>query len=96
MKRWNRILIIPSCLIIQLSWVGTALAQDGEDQSDILSEALLNILGLFDNLLNYFVAGNVLAEPEGEHMALGLVNVVQGLTDLFAQISTLLITGVGG
>ncbi len=67
MKQRQRIIsAVLLALLVDLSWAGVALAQDGEEVSDLLSRVTGQILGITNNFLDIFVAGNILTEAKGE------------------------------
>lgn len=90
MKSWQRIAIILFCVLIPLSRAGTALAEGSDHTSDVFSWVLAKIAALVDNLLDYWVSGNALTDPMGEGLASAIASIVQSLTVLFAQVSTLI------
>ncbi len=91
MKRWQQITsALLLTLLVDLSWTGVALAQDGGNASDLLTRVAEHILRLTEGLLSLFVAGNVLTEPKGEDLVSALGTIGNSLADFLAQFSDLL------
>lgn len=95
MKRWHWAGLVALVWLGVVSGRGTALAQDGEMPS-ILSDVLVPILVIINEVLGHFVVGNTLTDPAGESLVVSLNTMVHYVADFLAQLSILLPANVAG
>ncbi|MBE0480897.1 MAG: hypothetical protein IBX68_07950 [Dehalococcoidia bacterium] len=67
----------------------TVLAQD-EQAAHLLSDITGKLLLLVDHLLDFWIVGYALTEPNGVQLTAAIATIVQNLTVFVAQISTFL------
>ena len=93
MKRWQWAALVMLVWLGLVSERGTALAQDGQMPS-ILSDVLVPILVIINEMLGHFVVGNTLTDPAGEDLVASLSTIVHYMADFLAQFSILLPSNV--
>jgi hypothetical protein len=90
MRRWQRMGLVLVCSLMALSRAGTAQAQGGGSSLSILSDVLVKVFVIVDEVLGFFVSGNALTDPKGEDLAAALATIVHNIMDFVAQFSILL------
>ena len=93
MKCWQRIALVVPISIISLLPVGTAFAQNGEEDPPIMSALLVpaqivvKLAIMVNELFGFWVDGNyTLSDPLGEKLIGGLAVIFPEVTNFFAQI----------
>ena len=92
MKRWP--LIAWTALLsflASLGWGGVALAQEGNETRDILSQVVVPILVIVRGTLDYFVVGNTLTDPKGEQVTMSLATIIHWMVLWVSELTTLLV-----
>ena len=93
MSRWQAAAcLLLSSALAALMGGGKALAQGGDGSLSVLSDVLVKVLVIIDDVLGFFVVGNALTAPRGEDLVASLATLLHQFTDFVAQFS-LLLTG---